>query len=482
MKKVVLAILDGVGMRDEIKGNAFKQANKKTFDYLWNNYPHSYLKASGIDVGLPKGQMGNSETGHMNIGAGRIAYQPLELINKEIENKNIYQNKQLNIFLDKAKKQNKIHLLGLISDGGVHSHINHLKFLLNYIKQNNIKNIYLHLITDGRDTLPDSAYKYIMEIEKMNIGTISTICGRYYSMDRDKNYDRTEKSYNLYTKGCGEKYNNVKDVFTNNYCKNIFDEYIEPSILNEEGLIKQNDVVLWFNFRPDRAIQILTSLKNITNNILTMMYVSDDLDIPYIFKLDDLNNTLGFYLSKKNIRQLRIAETEKYAHVTYFFDGGKELSLKNCDKKLIKSPKVKTYDLKPEMSAYQITDELLKIINNYDVIILNYANCDMVGHTGNMNATVKAVESVDDNLKKLYDKCIELNYTLVVTADHGNCELMIDENDNIITSHTTNLVPFIICEKNIELKDGRLSDIAPTILDIMKIEKPNEMTGTTLIK
>ena len=482
MKKVMLAILDGVGLRDEVKGNAFLQAKKPTFDYLWNTFPHTKLNASGEYVGLPKGQMGNSETGHLNIGAGRIVYQPLELINKYIETGEFYNNKEILSVLKYAKENGKkVHLIGLISDGGVHSHINHLRALLNMTKSNDIDNVYMHLITDGRDTLIDSGYGYVKEIEDLNIGTISTICGRYYTMDRDKNYDRIEKGYNLITRGIGKVYENISQVFEYNYSNKIYDEFIEPSVINKSGLIDKDDAIIWFNYRPDRARQILSYLVKDTKNIVTMMPVSSELDIPYAFKLDDLKNTLGTYLSDNGIRQLRIAETEKYAHVTYFFDGGKELNLDKCDKILIHSPKVATYDLKPEMSAYEVTDKLLEVINNYDYIILNFANCDMVGHTGNMEATIKAVEAVDINLKRIYEKCNELDITLVVTADHGNSEYMLDYNNNVITSHTTNKVPFIVCKKGLALKEGSLRDIAPTLLELGELEKTNEMTGESLI-
>jgi len=482
MKKVMLTILDGFGLRDEIIGNAVVQASKPCFNYLWSKYPHSTLNASEEFVGLPKGQMGNSETGHLNIGAGRIVYQPLEYINNKIKTNEFYNNEVLLNIMNYAKENNKkLHLIGLISDGGIHSHINHLKELLNMTKLNNIDNVYMHLITDGRDTLVDSGYNYVKEIENLNIGKISTICGRYYTMDRDKNYDRLEKGYNLITKGIGKKYNNIKELFDETYNNKIFDEFIEPSLLDENGLIEENDAIIWFNFRPDRARQILSYLIKDTKNIVSMMKVSNELDIPYAFELESLDNTLGIYLANNNIKQLRIAETEKYAHVTYFFDGGKELELNNCDKVLINSPKVATYDLKPEMSAYEVTDKLLEIIDNYDYIILNYANCDMVGHTGNMDATIKAVEEVDKNLKRVYEKCKELDITLVVTADHGNAEYMKDYDDNIITTHTTNKVPFIVCKEGINLKDGSLSDIAPTLLELGNLEIPKEMTGKSLI-
>ncbi len=483
ISRVLLTILDGAGLRDEVKGNAFKQAKKANFDYLWNNYPHTELLASGEDVGLPKGQMGNSETGHLNIGAGRIVYQPLELINKSIDDRSFYENEVLLDVMKYAKNNSKkLHFIGLISDGGVHSHINHLKNLLKMAKSNNVEEIYMHLITDGRDTLMDSGYKYVSEIEKLDIGSVATICGRYYTMDRDKNYDRTLKGYKLMTEGISREYKNSKDVFDDSYKNGIYDEFIEPSLLNKNGLIEKDDAVIWFNFRPDRAIQILSYLENITSHIATMMFVSNDIKEPFAFKLNDLKNTFGEYISDMGLKQLRIAETEKYAHVTYFFDGGVEKKLNGCDRILVHSPKVATYDLKPEMSAYEVTDKLLENMNKYDVIILNFANPDMVGHTGNMSATIKAVEVVDENLGKIYEKACELGFTLLVTADHGNSEYMIDENNNPVTSHTTNKVPFIVCDKNLQLNEGRLSDIAPTMLELLRLGKPKEMTGESLIK
>ena len=483
ISRVLLTILDGAGLRDEVKGNAFKQAKKANFDYLWNNYPHTELLASGQDVGLPKGQMGNSETGHLNIGAGRIVYQPLELINKSIDDRSFYENEVLLDVMKYAKNNSKkLHFIGLISDGGVHSHINHLKNLLKMAKSNNVEKIYMHLITDGRDTLMDSGYKYVSEIEKLDIGSVATICGRYYTMDRDKNYDRTLKGYKLMTEGISREYKNSKDVFDDSYKNGIYDEFIEPSLLNKNGLIEKDDAVIWFNFRPDRAIQILSYLENITSHIATMMFVSNDIKAPFAFKLNDLKNTFGEYISDMGLKQLRIAETEKYAHVTYFFDGGVEKKLNGCDRILVHSPKVATYDLKPEMSAYEVTDKLLENMNKYDVIILNFANPDMVGHTGNMSATIKAVEVVDENLGRIYEKACELGFTLLVTADHGNSEFMIDENNNPVTSHTTNKVPFIVCDKNLQLNEGRLSDIAPTMLELLRLGKPKEMTGESLIK
>lgn len=482
MNKVILAIMDGVGLREQVHGNAFKQAKKPTFDYLWNTYPHTTLIASGKDVGLPPGQMGNSETGHLNIGAGRIVYQPLELINEKIDSGEFYKNKEILKLFDTIKNnKSRLQLVGLISDGGVHSHINHLKSLLKMAKDNGIDEIYMHLITDGRDTLYNSGVNYLKEIKDFGIGKVSTICGRYYTMDRDKNYDRTIKGYDLMVNGVGNNYNSIDELFNNTYKSEIYDEFIKPSLLDKEGLIKENDGIIWFNFRPDRAIQILTKLQEYNSNIVTMMKVSNEIKAPNAFNLQKLDNTLGDYLSKNNLRQLRIAETEKYAHVTYFFDGGVNKEIPLCDRILIPSPKVATYDLKPEMSIEEVTSKLLSVMSNYDVIILNFANSDMVGHTGNMSATIKAVEALDKKLKQIYDESVKLGFTLLVTADHGNAELMIDDDGNVITSHTTNKVPFIVCRNGVRLKEGRLSDIAPTMLELIGLSKPKEMTGNNLI-
>jgi 2,3-bisphosphoglycerate-independent phosphoglycerate mutase len=497
MKPVVLAILDGIGLRDEIHGNAFKQASKSVFEHLWNEYPHSILSASGTSVGLPEGQMGNSEVGHLNIGAGRIVYQPLELINECIKNKSFFDNKEILNVIEHVKQNNsKLHIMGLLSDGGVHSRIEHCVALLKFAKEQNVSNVYLHVITDGRDTQIDSSPKYIEQlegsIEEYKIGKIADIVGRYYAMDRDNNFDRIKKAYDLYTKSVGKHYDNTYAAIEDNYKNNVYDEFIEPCVIDETGIIEENDGIIWFNYRPDRSREVFYALTNpkfdkfervFINNLklVTMMPVSEDVISTYAFRLDDLKNTFGEYISNLNITQLRIAETEKYAHVTYFFDGGLEKTLKDCDRILIPSPKVATYDMKPEMSCNEITDKLLEVIDNYDVVILNYANGDMLGHTGVMEAAIKAVEVVDANLGRLYSKIKELGGILIVTADHGNCEYMLDDNNNIITSHTTNPVPFIVCDKSVALKDGKLGDIAPTMLKLMNIEIPKEMTGNVLI-
>lgn len=497
-KPIVLTILDGYGLREETHGNAVKLANNEIFNLLWDNYPHTELEASGQLVGLPKGQMGNSEVGHMNIGAGRIVYQPLELINKSIEDKDFFQNEELLKVISHVKENNsKLHLMGLISDGGVHSHIDHLIALLDMCKEQNVENLYLHLFTDGRDVLPQSAYTYIKRVEdklkEIGIGSIATIGGRYYGMDRDNNYDRLKKGYDAIVNGMGETTLSIKEYIEDSYSKEIIDEFFVPAVFDNTGMLKENDGIIAFNFRKDRLREILTAITNPNFNdmevtkftnvkTVTMMPVVESVIAEHAFDDPKLTNILGEYIEKQGKSQLRIAETEKYAHVTFFFDGGKEVDYQNEKKILIPSPKVATYDLKPEMSVYEVTDELLKELGNFDLVILNFANGDMVGHTGVLEAAIKAVESVDECLGKIYQKVQELGGTMIITADHGNCEEMLDENDNVLTAHTTNPVPFIVTNKNISLVPGKLGDIAPTILELMNIEKPAEMTGVSLIK
>lgn len=497
MKKLMLIILDGVGYSESEYGNALKQANTPTIDYLVNEYPNSLLDASEEHVGLPKGQMGNSEVGHMNIGAGRIVYQQLQLINESIRNGSFYSNKELLNAINHAKINNsKLHIVGLLSDGGVHSHIEHFKALISMAKQNGVNKLYVHVITDGRDTLPNSSLKYIKELEQelitQNIGNIGTISGRYYAMDRDNNFDRVKKYYDSIVYGNGDKYNSTKELIEHNYENGILDEFIIPGVIDNNSVIEDNDSIIWANFRPDRSWEILTSITNPSfdkfekkkfNNIklVTMMPVANSVINTHAFELDKLNNTLGEYVSRYGVKQLRIAETEKYAHVTYFFDGGVEKDIPNCDRVLINSPKVKTYDLKPEMSSYELTSKLLEIMGNYDLIILNFANGDMVGHTGVLDAAIKAVEAADHNLGLIYKKSKELGFTMMVTADHGNCEEMLDKDGNILTAHTKNKVRFIITDKSYLVKDGKLGDIAPSVLTLLDLEIPKEMTGNVLI-
>lgn len=494
MKKVILCILDGVGVREVKKGNAFLNTSKKTFDFLWNNYPHSLLEASGEYVGLPNKQMGNSEVGHTNIGAGRIVYQSLELINKEIRDKKFFKNEELLNVIDHVKKNNStLHIFGLLSDGGIHSHINHLYALLEMCRLNDVKSVMIHPFLDGRDTLPSVALKFLDELEsKLENEKIGVISGRYYSMDRDNNWDRIKKVYDALVYGMGNR-NNYRDVVLECYDNNIFDEFITPTIVNEKK-IEDNDGMILFNFRPDRARELFTALTNKDFNefenkkfnnlkLVTMMPVADSVICTNAYKHENLINTLGEYIDNLGLKQLRIAETEKYAHVTYFFDGGVERDLKGSKRILIPSPSVKTYDLKPEMSAYLITDKLMEELdNNYDLVVLNYANGDMVGHTGNYDATSKAVLALDNCLDRLYKKALEDDYTLVIIADHGNCDYMLDDKDNVVTSHSVSPVPCIITDNNYKVNNGRLCDVAPTILNIMGIDIPKEMNGNSLIE
>ena len=492
----VLCIMDGVGIRDTEYGNAVKMAKKPNLDYLIKNYPHSKLEASGELVGLPAG---NSEVGHTNIGAGRIVYQPLQLITNQIKNGEFFQNKNLLETIKHVKdNHSNLHICGLLSDGGIHSHINHLFGLIDLCKKEGISNVYYHVFLDGRDTLPNICLKYLDElsekIKETSVGSIASISGRYYAMDRDNRWDRVKKAYDVMVTGTGIECNSYKDVIEKNYNEGIFDEFIVPTIIDKNGMIKDNDGLIAFNFRPDRLREIFKAItnpdfsdfehKNLKNiKLTTMMPVSDEVICNNAFELQKLDNTLGEYLSKNHKTQLRIAETEKYAHVTYFFDGGVEKDLDGCKRILVNSPKVATYDLKPEMSAYEVTDKLIKELDNHlDVVILNFANGDMVGHTGNLDAAIKAVETVDDCIGKIYKKVEEIGGTLIVTADHGNSEVMIDDNGNVITSHTTNKVPFIITDKSIKLEDGKLADIAPTMLYLLGLDIPKEMTGNVLIK
>ena len=500
MKKVLLCVLDGVGLSKIKDGNALINANKPNIDYLMKEYPNKGINASGTFVGLPDGQMGNSEVGHLTIGAGRIIYQSLELINRAIKDESFYSNESFLNAIRHAKENNsKLHIMGLLSDGGVHSHINHIKALLKLCKKEDFSNVYFHIFTDGRDTFKESSISYIddlnNEINELGIGKICTISGRYYAMDRDKRWNRLKKCYDVIVNNTGNKCDNYKKYITDSYEKGITDEFIEPVIIDESGKIEENDSIIWANFRPDRAIQILRSLvdpnfdgfdRKIFNNLYltTMMYVSDDVKSDIAFKKEIIDNTLGIYLSKLGKKQLRIAETEKYAHVTYFFDGGRDLDLNLCDRVLIPSPKVATYDLKPEMSAREITSNLLeKMDNNYDFIFLNFANGDMVGHTGNYDMTKKAIETIDEMIGKLYKKCVEDEYLFIITADHGNAEEELDADGNPFTAHTTNVVPLIVTNSHVGLKEGgKLGDLAPTMLQLLGLPIPEEMDGESLLK
>lgn len=498
MKKILLCIMDGVGLTKEKKYNAVYNAKTPVLDKLWDKYPNCLLEASSTYVGLPKGQMGNSEVGHMNIGAGRIVYQSLELINSKIKDKSFYDNIELLNVINHVKENNsKLHLIGLLSDGGVHSHINHLFALLDLCKKEKVSDVYIHIFTDGRDVSPTSGIKYIESLEKkiksIGLGKIASISGRYYGMDRDNRFDRVKKSYDVMTTEGVVK--EVKKVWKDSHKEGVTDEFIVPCRTCNNGYITDNDGIIFFNYRPDRVRELASIFTNDkyeafdrkkTNNlkVVTMMKVTDTVLCPNAFELEKPQNTLGEYISSKGLSQLRIAETEKYAHVTYFFDGGIDKVYENEKRILVPSPKVATYDLEPQMSANMITASLVKeITNNHeDLIVLNFANGDMVGHTGDYNAAIKAVETVDSCIGKILDNISLDEYTLIVTADHGNCEVMKNKDGSINTSHTTNVVPFIVTNKKLKLTNGKLGDIAPTILYLMGLDIPKEMTGNILVK
>ena len=506
--KLILIILDGWGLGKDYPGNVIKLADTPTFDKLMSEYPNSQLIASGNEVGLPAGQMGNSEVGHMNIGSGRIIYQDLSKISNEIQSGKFYENDILKKIILKTKEnRKKLHLLGLLSFGGVHSHYDHLIAILKLCKKLDFKDVVIHCFTDGRDVSPTSAKddlkKLQDDINVIGVGTIGSVCGRYYAMDRDKRWDRVEKAYKCITNCEGYKTNDPIQYLQKSYDRNITDEFIEPCTIldeNNDGIkVENEDSFVFFNFRPDRARQ------------LTRAFVDDDFDSFARKKFKDIsfvtmteydktiknvqiaypkqgyNNVLGQIVSEKGLKQLRIAETEKYAHVTFFFNGGIEKEFKNEDRILVPSPKVSTYDLKPEMSAIEVKNHVVDVINKdiYDLIILNFANSDMVGHTGVISADKIAVETVDKCLDEILT-AIDKNgkYHALITADHGNSEYLIDEmSGGPFTAHTTNPVPFIeYPEKDIKLNNGILADIAPTILELMNIEKPVEMTGKSLIK
>lgn len=503
-KPLMLMILDGWGINEcNSCVNAIKSANPKEFTNLISNYPHSKLEASGEAVGLPKGQMGNSEVGHLNIGAGRVIYQPLVKITKDIKTGDFFKKENLVKAFSLAKKNNvSLHLGGLVSDGGVHSHINHIFGLLEMAKKYNLENVYLHAFLDGRDTPPSSGADFLKLVEnKMNelgIGKIATISGRYFAMDRDKNWDRTKKAYDNMTIGSGNTASSTKEAISNSYLNNVTDEFFEPTVIEKEGLIKENDIFINFNFRPDRARQITRALNDFNFSyfnrniepieVYCMRQYDSTINAPIVYKDSEITNTLGEVISNAGLKQFRTAETEKYAHVTFFFNGGKENQYPGEDRKLIASPKVATYDLKPEMSAFEVTDAAIEALDSkkYDVFILNFANPDMVGHTGILEAAEKAISTVDQCMKRIVDKILELDGTVLITADHGNAELMVDPKTKTpYTAHTTNLVPFLYVSNNskeIKLNDGKLADIAPTMLKILGIKIPAEMTGNILIK
>lgn len=501
-KPVALIVLDGFAYGENYEGNAIEKANIPNFNKLITEFPNSILGASGEAVGLPEGQMGNSEVGHLNLGAGRIVYQSLTRINVDIRNNSFYKNAAISNAITSAKNNNKsLHIMGLLSDGGVHSHIEHIVAIINIAKMNGLDKVYIHAFLDGRDVAPKSAEKYVdglqAEINQIGLGQIATVSGRYYAMDRDKNFDRTQLAYDVMVHGKGNTFKTANDGISASYNDGIIDEFVVPFAVEGGAQISDGDSVVFANFRPDRAIQIATAISNPEAsgiidenypkdiNFVSMMLYSNYVNGDIAYGLQRLDNMLGDYISEQGLNQLRIAETEKYAHVTFFFDGGVDKEIPNSERVLINSPKVATYDLKPEMSAYEVTEAVLEELDKdiHDVIILNFANCDMVGHTGVMDAVVKAVETVDECLGKVVDKILEKGGQAIITADHGNAEKLLDESGDMFTAHTENPVPVIITNKDIQLRDnGVLGDIAPTLLDMLNLEKPVEMTGNTIIK
>ena len=507
-KPTVLMILDGFGLNDKTEGNAIAQANTPTIDKLMKEYPFVKGYASGLAVGLPDGQMGNSEVGHLNMGAGRIVYQELTRITKEIEDGDFFKNPELLKAVENVKKNNSnLHLYGLLSDGGVHSHITHLYGLLELAKREGVSNVYVHCFLDGRDTSPTSGKGFIEELEakmkEIGVGKIASICGRYYVMDRDNRWDRVEAAYKALTAGEGVKAESAVAAITDSYANDKTDEFVLPTVIEENGApvatIKDNDSVIFFNFRPDRAREITRAFcadefdgfDRVKRLALTYVCFTEyDVTIPnkeIAFKKVELKNTFGQFLADNGKTQARIAETEKYAHVTFFFNGGVEEPNPGEDRILVKSPKVATYDLQPEMSAPEVCDKLVDAIKSdkYDVIIINFANPDMVGHTGIMEAAIKAVETVDNCVKRAVDALLEVDGQMFICADHGNAEQLIDyETGESYTAHTTNPVPFILVNYDpaYTLKEnGCLADIIPTMIEMIGMEQPAEMTGKSLL-
>ena len=507
-KVTMLMILDGFGDNPNKDGNAIKMANTPNIDKLMKKYPNTDIYTSGKYVGLPEGQMGNSEVGHTNIGAGRIVYQELTRITKSIEDGDFFSNPEFISAIENCRKYNsKLHILGLVSDGGVHSHIRHLYGLLEMAKRRDFEDVYVHCFLDGRDTPPASAEGYIAKLQdkmkEKGIGKIASISGRFYAMDRDKRWQRIQKCYDALVKGEGVKAGTAIKAIEDSYQKEVFDEFVEPTVIcnGEEPVakIEEHDSVIFFNFRPDRAREITRTLVDKDFNefetkkmdLYFVCFTNYDETMPNVhiaFKKEVLHNTFGEVVSKAGLKQLRIAETEKYAHVTFFFNGGEEKQYPGEDRILVPSPKVETYDQKPEMSAYEVTDKVVEALENdkYDVIILNFANTDMVGHTGSLPAAIKAVEAVDECVGRIVKIIEEKKGNLLITADHGNAEQMIDyATGEPHTAHTTNPVPIILITENqtIRLKEnGKLADLAPTMLDLMGIEKPKEMTGESLLE
>ena len=503
-KPLTLIIMDGFGINPDSYGNAIKAAKTPNLTRLFGENPTTKIGASGMDVGLPDGQMGNSEVGHTNMGAGRIVYQELTRITKAFADGDAAQNEALVSAMDAAKKPGaSLHLIGLLSDGGVHSHIGHLFGLLDMAKNSGVQNVYVHAFMDGRDVPPTSGKDFVAELQDkltaLGVGRIATVAGRYYAMDRDNRWERVEKAYAAMVYGEGVQNADPVAAVEASYAADVTDEFIVPVVCaGTDGTIKENDAVVFFNFRPDRAREITRTLVDPDfagfdrkNGFFPLTYVcmtQYDATMPNVqvaFKPQVLTNTLGEYLSKNGLTQLRIAETEKYAHVTFFFNGGVEKEYPGEDRALIHSPKVATYDLQPEMSAYQVCDEVVSRIKSgkYDVIILNYANCDMVGHTGVFEAAVKAVEAVDECVGRTVEATLAMGGTAFITADHGNADKMLEPDGSPFTAHTTNLVPFCVVGTPCKLRTGGcLADIAPTMLQVLGLPQPAEMTGKSLME
>ena len=506
MAITALLILDGFGYNPDRTGNAIATQGAGRIRALMDKYPHTLINASGLAVGLPEGQMGNSEVGHLNIGAGRIVYQELTRITKSIGDGDFFEKEEFLSRIENVKKNHsKLHLMGLLSDGGVHSHIEHLYALIDLAQRQGLEQVYVHCFLDGRDVPPASGKGYVEQLSarmaEKGYGKIATVTGRYWAMDRDNRWERVKRAYDALVWGEGNTASDPVEALQACYDREEYDEFVQPIVILENGApvakIEDNDSVIFFNFRPDRARELTRALtepdfdgfdrrgqKKLAYTCMTQ-YDATFSHVAVAFKPQVLTNTFGQYLAARGMRQLRIAETEKYAHVTFFFNGGVEQPNEGEDRALIPSPKVATYDLQPEMSAYLVTEEACKRIasEKYDVMILNFANCDMVGHTGVMDAAVKAVETVDECIGKIMAEVAKHPDTvLLVTADHGNADCMFDEQTGKVnTAHTTNPVPFVVCEKGIELKPGRLADIAPTILHLLGLEQPKEMTGKCLI-
>ncbi|WP_395150157.1 2,3-bisphosphoglycerate-independent phosphoglycerate mutase [uncultured Allofournierella sp.] len=502
-KPLMLCILDGFGwVPDHVKGNAILAANTPNLDRLFATYPHTTIGASGMDVGLPEGQMGNSEVGHTNIGAGRIVYQELTRITKAIQDGTIRSNEAIVGAMKAAAENGKaLHLVGLLSSGGVHSHIQHLFGLLDLAKDLGVSELYVHAIMDGRDVAPGSGKSFIEELQakldSLGLGKIASVAGRYYAMDRDNRWDRVEKAYAAFVDGEGD-HGSAVEVMEKSYANGVTDEFVVPAVTCEGGRISEGDSVIFFNFRPDRAREITRTLVDPAfdgferkKGLFPLHYVcltQYDATMPNVevaFKPQVLTNVMGEYLAKCGKTQLRIAETEKYAHVTFFFNGGVEAAFEGEDRALIASPKVATYDLQPEMSAFEVADECVKRIESgkYDVIILNFANCDMVGHTGIFDAAVKAVEAVDTCVGKVVDAVLAAQGQVLLTADHGNADQMYEADGSPFTAHTTNPVPFLVAGAgDVALREGGvLADIAPTMLQLLGLPQPEEMTGKSIL-